>query len=135
MLLKTTPPDIFNPKPNGSFRVLATGDAVGKPGRQLLRDSIPAIRAALDVDFVVANVENCSGGQGPNIKNARELLACSYLDVLTTGDHIRDRGEIAEVLADSPRLLRPINYRDLAGSGAIIVDVKGIKVGVANMMG
>lgn len=117
------------------FRVLATGDCVGRPGRRLLREELPRLRRERQIDFVIANIENATNGFGLSVKNAEELLACE-IDVLTSGDHIRDRREVDKILSEQPRLLRPHNYEDMPGSGiALITHSSGLKIGVANLMG
>jgi len=117
------------------FRVLATGDCVGRPGRRLLREELPRLREAKQIDFVIANIENATNGFGLSVKNAEELLACE-IDVLSSGDHIKDRREIDAILASTPRLLRPHNYDDMPGSGVVIIEhASGLKIGVANLMG
>ena len=46
------------------IRVLFLGDIVGRSGREAVARHVPALRASLDLDFVVANAENAAGGFG-----------------------------------------------------------------------
>ncbi|NUQ34448.1 MAG: YmdB family metallophosphoesterase [Planctomycetaceae bacterium] len=119
----------------GTIRILALGDCVGKPGRFALRDGIPYLREHAGVDFVVANVENAAHGFGVNPKLAQQLLDYG-IDVMTSGDHIRDRREIDSFLIANERLLKPINYIDMPGPGVCVVDGPGgVRIGIANIIG
>lgn len=91
------------------MRVLVIGDVVGRPGRRILREKLPDLRRALEVELVVANVENAAGGFGITPDVAQELLATG-IDVMTSGNHIFDKKEAIPLLEAEPRLLRPANY-------------------------
>ena len=45
-------------------KLLFLGDIVGRPGREFVRERLPALRAELEADFVIANGENAAGGAG-----------------------------------------------------------------------
>ena len=47
-----------------TFRILMLGDIIGRPGRRAVREKLPDIIKKNEVDFVVANGENASGGKG-----------------------------------------------------------------------
>ena len=94
---------------NTLCRVLCLGDVVGRAGRRLLAERLPELRVALDVDMVIANGENASGGIGLTPEGLRELLSAK-VDVITTGNHIWKHKEIHPSLDKSKALLRPINY-------------------------
>ena len=55
------------------MRVLMIGDIVGRPGREVVKTLLPGLRRERDLDLVIANGENASGGFGINYKNAQEL--------------------------------------------------------------
>ena len=46
------------------IRLLFLGDIVGKPGRELVRKGLPALREHYNVDLVIANAENAAAGRG-----------------------------------------------------------------------
>lgn len=119
-----------------AIRILAIGDIVGTPGRKILREKLGAFREANNIDFVVANCENVVSGSGVTVKIMEKLLACD-IDVLTSGDHIWRRMEIAAGLVPNGRLIRPINYPDnCPGRGITIIESKkGVKVAVLNALG
>jgi len=91
------------------MRILLIGDIVGKPGRQICGQAIRGLRAAEQIDLVVANAENAAGGSGLTPPIYRELLAAG-IDAVTLGDHAYKRREIFSVLQGDPRIVRPANY-------------------------
>ena len=118
-----------------TIRILALGDCVGRPGRRALREGIPVLREHKRIDFVVANVENAVNGWGLNPAKAAQILECG-VDVMTSGDHIRDRREIDPYLESETRVLKPLNYRDMPGRGVYVYDgPRGVKIGIANIAG
>jgi metallophosphoesterase (TIGR00282 family) len=85
------------------------GDIVGKPGRAAIRSVLPGLREFYNIDLVVANGENASGGFGLTLEVARELLS-EGIDVLTSGNHIWDQKDILPHLDSDLPILRPLNY-------------------------
>ena len=118
------------------MKILFIGDIVGSPGREAIKTLVGPLKQELQIDFVVANAENASGGSGITAKVAAELFA-SGVDVLTSGDHIWKKPEIFELINQEERILRPLNYPSGApGSGAKVFKARnGIKVGVINVNG
>ncbi len=118
------------------MKILFLGDIVGSPGRKAIKELVPKVVRKEKIDFVVANGENAAGGSGVTPDIAKELFSYG-LDVITSGDHIWKKKEIAEFLDEEPRLLRPANYPAGApGSGWGIYTTKnGIKIGVINLVG
>ena len=102
------------------MRVLMIGDVVGRPGRKAVRTLLPGLRREHDLDLVIANGENASGGFGINYKNAQELYD-SGVDVITSGNHIWDQRDIIEHLDSDMPILRPLNYpADTPGRGYLV---------------
>ena len=118
------------------MNILFIGDIVGSPGRKAIAKLLPGIKEEYEVDFVVANAENASGGSGITAKVATELFA-SGVDVLTSGDHIWKRSEIFQLINQEERILRPLNYpQGSPGRGAhVFKSASGVKVGVINVNG
>jgi 2',3'-cyclic-nucleotide 2'-phosphodiesterase len=115
---------------------LFLGDIVGRDGRKGAIELVPLLRDELGLDFVIANVENASGGIGINPENARELYDCG-IDVLTTGNHVWKHKPIFEFLDRCEWLLRPANYPPGApgrGSGAFQAR-SGKRIYVLNLLG
>jgi len=118
------------------MKLLFLGDIVGRPGRKALADSLRAIRRDLELDAVIANAENASGGIGINSRAAKELLSLP-LDVLTSGNHIWKHKDIFGVFTETGRLLRPANYPAGApGAGMGVYSLPtGEKYAVLNLLG
>ena len=122
--------------PPARVRVLCLGDIVGRPGRRLCKERLPALRAALKADLVIANGENAAGGIGLSPETLRELLAAG-VDVVTSGNHIWKHREIYPVLDKHERVLRPLNYGSAApGRGCLTLSLAcGFTIGVINLSG
>ena len=117
------------------INVLFIGDVVGRPGRRVLLQHLPALRARYAPALVIANVENAAAGFGVTETIVADLLAAGA-DVLTSGNHIWDRREALDFIAAQPRLLRPQNYPPgTPGSGWWAAETGGLRIGVLNLMG
>jgi 2',3'-cyclic-nucleotide 2'-phosphodiesterase len=118
-----------------SVRILFVGDVVARAGRRVMRELLPAVRAELGADFVVANGENAAGGLGITPKEADELLGLG-VDVITLGNHTYRQREIYPYLDEQPRILRPANFLPTQpGHGTTVVERDGTSLGVVNLSG
>ncbi len=118
------------------MRILFLGDVVGRAGREAVGAALPALRARLGIDVAIVNAENASHGFGLAPEMARALFAAGA-DVITLGNHAWDRKEIIPYIAETPRLLRPLNYPPgTPGAGSVVVELAdGRKALVAQAMG
>jgi len=117
------------------MKVLMVGDIVGSPGRRIFTRVATRMKQNGKADFVVANAENAAGGKGLTARLADELLS-GGADVITLGDHTWDRGEIAGVLGDGARIIRPVNFAPgCPGRGLITVETRWGPVTVINAIG
>jgi calcineurin-like phosphoesterase len=91
------------------MKLLFIGDIVARPGRDLIRGGLQSIVERHAIDVVIANGENAAGGAGITREITNDLLKAG-IDVLTSGNHIWDKREVVEFIADEPRLIRPANY-------------------------
>src|SRR5436305_1413404 len=91
------------------MRVLAVGDVVGRPGRDVLRALLPGVVRAERVDVVVVNAENSAGGLGTTPETAEDLFSVGAT-VITGGNHTWKHREVYGLLDQEPRILRPLNY-------------------------
>jgi len=119
-----------------TVKILFIGDVVGKPGRVAVRDLLDGLVDKYNVDLVAANGENAAGGFGITAETADDLMAAG-VHVLTTGNHIWDKKEALELLADTDRILRPANYPpDAPGLGHTIAKTPGgVPVTIVNLSG
>ncbi|MBI5560995.1 MAG: TIGR00282 family metallophosphoesterase [Deltaproteobacteria bacterium] len=117
-------------------RILFIGDIIGRPGRFAVRSLMPSLLSRFKPDVVIANGENSAGGFGITPEIYHELLSLD-VDVITSGNHIWDKKEMAGHIAGAPMLLRPANYPpDAPGKGSIIFECpSGVKVGVISLCG
>jgi metallophosphoesterase (TIGR00282 family) len=99
------------------MKILHIGDVVGKPGRNILREKLGALKQSLGVDFTIINGENAAGGSGLTAACHKDLVAAGA-DCITTGDHVWKKKEIVQVMELDKRVLRPLNYPpDSPGKG------------------
>lgn len=116
------------------MRVGFIGDIVGKPGRSMLESHLRKLRKEYELDFVIANGENASHGFGLGSLHAKELFSYGA-DILTGGNHSWDKKEIIPLLDVMP-ILRPLNYPEgVPGRGVSVLEVKGEKIAIINVMG
>ena len=118
------------------MRILFIGDVVGRSGREAVAAALPRLRAGLGIDLAVVNAENASHGFGLAPEMAAALFAAGA-DVITLGNHAWDRKEIIPFIAETPRLLRPLNFPPgTPGAGSTVVETgTGRRVLVLQAMG
>ena len=118
------------------MKLLFIGDIVGSPGRKVLAELLPGLRAQHRLDVVVANGENSAGGNGITPDTAAEIYAAG-VDVITCGDHLWDQKEVEILLDEETRFVRPVNYPDgTPGQGSTVIERSGQPtVGVINAQG
>jgi metallophosphoesterase (TIGR00282 family) len=117
------------------MNILFIGDIFGSPGRRIVADHLQDIVRANSIDLTIANAENAAGGFGITPSIAEELFDMG-LDVLTSGNHVWDKRELFDYFARQPRLLRPANYPEAPGRGAITYRARnGAECAVINLQG
>lgn len=119
-----------------AIRILALGDIVGRPGRQVVHQKLPQVVRQHQVDLVIANSENIAGGSGitPNLFNK---LRSYGVDVVTLGDHIYKRLDIVSTLQNSERIVRPANLASTAAGRpfTVVQTNSGVMVAVFSLLG
>jgi len=118
------------------MNILFIGDIVGRPGRELIRRGLRGLVEFHEIDLVIANAENAASGFGITRDLGQALLDWG-VDVMTSGNHVWDKKEAIEYIANEPRLLRPANYpAGVPGRGTLVAQTRdGRAVGVINLMG
>jgi metallophosphoesterase (TIGR00282 family) len=118
------------------MRLLFLGDVVGRAGRDAVVAQLPELRSRLAADVVIVNGENASHGFGLAPDMARDFFAAGA-DVITLGNHAWDRKEIIPFIAETPRLIRPLNFPPgTPGAGFTVVELAdGRRVLVLQAMG
>ena len=118
------------------MRILFLADVFGSPGRRAVEERLPGLREELSAGFCVVNGENAADGRGLTPKLADKLLAAGA-DVVTLGNHVWARDEIAPYLEQSERVIRPANVASGSPGRALAVApaTDGTPVAVVNLMG
>ena len=116
--------------------LLFVADVIGSPGREVLRGLLPELRRRHDVHLVICNCENSAAGFGVTREVARDLFDAGC-DVLTGGNHLWDKKDSMDYLAEEPRLVRPANLpAGTPGEGwRVFRATNGTPVGVVNLLG
>lgn len=118
------------------MRILFLGDLVGRTGRDAVGAALPVLRQRLSIELAIVNAENASHGFGLAPDMAATLFGAGA-DVITLGNHAWDRRELIPFIAETPRLIRPLNYPPgTPGAGSVVVEVAdGRRALVMNTMG
>ncbi len=126
------------------MNILFVGDIFGSAGRRIVAEHIGHVREAHSVDLTVVNAENAAGGFGVTPSIAEDIFDLGA-DVLTTGNHVWDKKELADYMnsADAGsderprRVLRPANFAPgLPGYGVFEGTTQsGVDYAVINLQG
>jgi metallophosphoesterase (TIGR00282 family) len=117
------------------MKILMIGDVVAKPGRLAVLERVQDLREQHEISLTIMNAENLAGGFSVTPSICEQLFA-NGIDVMTSGNHIFDKKEAIEYIAQQPRLLRPANYPPgTPGNGTWVGQVNSTKIAVVNLMG
>jgi metallophosphoesterase (TIGR00282 family) len=117
------------------MKSLFLGDVVGRAGRDVVVDNVPALRKQLALDLVVVNGENAAGGFGITADICKAFYDAG-VDIVTGGNHSWDQQQVIGYIDGDTRLLRPLNIApDAPGRGAQIYNLNGRQVMVINLQG
>ena len=90
------------------MKFLVVGDVVGRPGLDRLKKDLKNIIDKEKIDFCIVNGENSANGKGLRVKEYNEILTYGA-DVITMGNHLYYRKEMATEYEKLDRLLVPAN--------------------------
>ena len=118
------------------MKIIFLGDIVGRSGCLSVKKNLNDIVKRNNINFVIVNGENAAdNGLGITEKITNQLFD-SGVQVITTGNHVWDHKETAELIENEKRLLRPNNLSSTyPGNGFEIFKTEGVKIGVLNLMG
>jgi metallophosphoesterase (TIGR00282 family) len=119
------------------MKILFIGDIYGKAGRQILEQKLPILKEKYSPDWIIANGENLTGGNGISAKHAR-FLTNHGIDIITTGNHVFARLDWPQMIQKTENVLRPHNIGDSnsPGAGYKIFEKPGVgKLAVINIAG
>ncbi len=117
------------------MNILFIGDIVGSYGRAVVKQLLPGLKREHSIDLTIANGENSAHGYSITEKIYHELREAG-IDVVTMGNHLFEKRELLQKIDTFDRLVRPANFPPGApGLDHLIVEVKGKKVGIINLLG
>lgn len=116
------------------MKVAFFGDVVGKIGRTALEAGIDKVRAE-GADFIIVNGENAAGGIGITPETAKQIKDLGA-HVITTGNHVWSKREMAEKISEMDGIIRPANYPPgVPGRGYVVVRSNSYALAVVNLQG
>ncbi|MCX5725831.1 MAG: TIGR00282 family metallophosphoesterase [Candidatus Saganbacteria bacterium] len=115
--------------------ILFIGDIIGRYGREITKKLIPELKEKFKPDIIITNGENSASGYGITVKVYNELMDAG-IDAITMGNHMWDKKEIMKDIDNLPYIVRPANYpKGTPGKEYLILEKKGVKVGILNLVG
>lgn len=112
------------------IKVIFIGDIVGRAGRNAVKAVLPEL--ANDVDLVIANAENSSGGFGLTDSVYKELRKLG-VDLFTGGNHIWDKPDVKRQRDKFSLLATPANLSK--EDSCITCSFKGSDIALINLAG
>lgn len=117
------------------MNILFIGDVVGSPGRDMVSEYLPKLKAKFRPTLTIVNGENAANGKGITEKIYRGFLE-SGAQVVTLGNHTWDNKEIFEFIDSAKKLIRPANFpEETPGTGIVYINCNGQEVAVINLQG
>ena len=94
------------------MKILYLGDVMAEPGLRLIERLLPAIKKEYQVDVVIAQAENVTGGKGLSKADFKRLQQAG-VDACTGGNWSLHNPDIYDYLNDPQQpVTRPANYPD-----------------------
>lgn len=117
------------------MNILFIGDVFSSIGRDMIEEYLPRLKNKYKIDLVIANVENTTHGKGLSKKHY-DFFLFEGISLMTMGNHTYSKKEIFDFIDEADRLIVPLNKpKALPGVGSRMIDVKGTKVRVTNLLG
>lgn len=118
------------------MKVLFIGDIVARIGRKTVAKLLPDLKEKEQIDFVIANGENSTTGNGMTVETMRAMME-SGVDFFTSGNHIWKKPEFISELENSKTpVVRPANYPEgTPGRGCKIVETPFGNIAIINLLG
>lgn len=118
------------------MKILYIGDVVARIGRRSVQQILPSLKAEKQIDFVIAQAENMSTGNGITLKAMREMKDAG-VDFFTGGNHSFKKPEGVDILNNpNEPIIRPANYpSDAPGRGWAIAKTPFGNILVINALG
>ncbi|MCD4828629.1 MAG: TIGR00282 family metallophosphoesterase [Candidatus Cloacimonetes bacterium] len=91
------------------MNILFFGDVFGRPGRRVVKQALPGLKAEFGIDISILNCENLASGRGVTRETAKELFDAG-IDLFSSGNHLWDRKQSIEYITGERRIVKPLNY-------------------------
>jgi 2',3'-cyclic-nucleotide 2'-phosphodiesterase len=119
------------------MQIIAIGDVVGRPGRQILETLLPKLHQDFRPDAIILNGENIAGGFGITPKIYNRCINELGITCITTGNHWADKRDVYEIFKQPNTLLIPENIHnfDSQAKGWRIVTTPAGPIAVMNLIG
>ncbi len=115
--------------------MLFFGDVFGTLGREGIKRYLEAHHKGEEFDFVIANGENATHGNGLALKHYNQLISYG-VDVVTSGNHFFGNHDALTNPDAFPDEIRPYNLDPSCPlKGTIEKEVNGYRVRVSNLVG
>lgn len=117
------------------IRILYISEIVGKAGIWCVKNALPVLKKAESPDLVIANGDGATGSYGLGRQHAGYLRKMG-VDVITGGECIFYKKDMAEGFDTAPYVLRPANYpAESPGRGWRLVQAGKARVAVVSLLG
>jgi len=118
------------------MNILFFGDIFGKPGRIAIKRVLPEMIEEFDAEICIANGENVAAGKGITEKTAGQLFDAG-IDIFTSGNHIWDKIDSINYLAEEKRILKPLNFpkTSVGNSYFLKTGSNGDKLAIVSLIG
>lgn len=117
------------------MNILYIAEIVGKSGILCVKKLLPVVKRKYGIDFVVANANGATGGNGLGKNHAGYLhkLGCN---AITGGNYIFAKKDMVDAFSTMPFVLRPQNFlKESPGAGYKIFKTVAGNVAVISLLG
>ncbi|MFT4413640.1 TIGR00282 family metallophosphoesterase [Fredinandcohnia humi] len=117
------------------MKLLFIGDVVGSPGRDMISEYLPKLKAKYHPNLTIINGENSASGRGITHKIYNQFIE-NGAQAITLGNHAWDNKDIFEFIDTAKHIIRPANFPEgTPGKGIIYCPVGGQEVAIINLQG
>lgn len=117
------------------MKILFIGDVVGSPGRNMISEYLPKLKAKFHPTITVINGENAAAGRGITHKIYNSFIEAGA-QAVTLGNHSWDNKDIFEFIDSANYLVRPANFpENTPGKGMVFCKFGSQEIAIINLQG
>ncbi|MCH1623708.1 TIGR00282 family metallophosphoesterase [Fredinandcohnia quinoae] len=117
------------------MKILFIGDVVGSPGRNMISEYLPKLKAKFHPNITIINGENAASGRGITQKIYNGFIEAGA-QAVTLGNHSWDNKDIFEFIDSANYLVRPANFpTNTPGKGMVFCRSLGQEIAIINLQG